>query len=223
MGNSDTTVFIPTIICHSVPQIVNVACNVVTSTGDLCLGIPFDDIGNFNVTVDGVPVSTGFTGCQEDSTIVYDYSGLFAQGNFGPYDLDSWVVEGQDLIMSFQNIQELLDEMNDWDPAANWVLNTTALTITGGDLDQEYEDLIITHPLTNVTISIPPMVVYTYAGTSLEISEGLHTITYTEVGNNCPTASIQATVSCAPCVPFLPADTVDVVAANCLGLSLIHI
>ena len=217
MGNSDTTVFIPTIICHSVPQIVNVACNVVTSTGDLCLGIPFDDIGNFNVTVDGVPVSTGFTGCQEDSTIVYDYSGLFAQGNFGPYDLDSWVVEGQDLIMSFQNIQELLDEMNDWDPAANWVLNTTALTITGGDLDQEYEDLIITHPLTNVTISIPPMVVYTYAGTSLEISEGLHTITYTEVGNNCPTASIQATVSCAPCVPFLPADTVDVVAANCLG------
>ncbi|MFK7776147.1 MAG: gliding motility-associated C-terminal domain-containing protein [Saprospiraceae bacterium] len=217
MGNSDTTVFIPTIICHTIPQIINVACDVTTSTGDLCLEIPFDDIGNFNVTVDGVPVSTGFIGCQADSTIVYDYSGLFAQGNFGPYDLDSWVVEGQDLIVSFQNIQVLLDEMNDWDPAANWVLNTTDLTISGGDLDQEYEDLIITHPLTNATISIPPLVVYNFAGTSLEISEGLHTIIYTEVGNNCPTASIQATVSCAPCVPFLPADTVDVVAANCLG------
>lgn len=217
MGNSDTTVFIPTIICHTIPQIINVPCNVATSTGDLCLDIPFDDIGNFNVTVDGVPVSTGFTGCQADSTIVYDYSGVFAQGNFGPYELDSWVVEGQDLVLTFQNIQELVDEMNDWDAAANWVLNTTDLTITGGDLDQEYEDLIITHPLTNATISIPPVVNYNFAGTSLEISEGLHTIIYTENGNNCPTASIQATVSCAPCVPFLPADTVAVVAANCVG------
>jgi len=217
MGNSDTTVFIPSIICHTVSQIMNVACDVATSTGDLCLDIPFDDIGNFNVTVDGIPVSTGFTGCQEDSTIVYDYAGLFAQGNFGPYELDSWVVEGQDLVITFQNVQELLDEMNDWDAAANWVLNTTDLTISGGDLDQEYEDLVITHPLTNATISIPPMVVYDFAGSSLEISEGLHTITYTEVGNNCPTASIQVTVSCASCVPFLPADTVGVVAANCLG------
>ncbi|MFT6320925.1 MAG: putative repeat protein (TIGR01451 family), partial [Granulosicoccus sp.] len=217
MGNSDTTVFIPSIICHTIPQIMDVACDVATSTGDLCLDIPFDDIGNFNVTVDGVPVSTGFTGCQEDSTIVYDYAGLFAQGNFGPYELDSWVVAGQDLVITFQNVQELLDEMNDWDAEANWVLNTTDLTISGGDLDQEYEDLVITHPLTNATISIPPMVVYDFAGSSLEISEGLHTITYTEVGNNCPTASIQVTVSCASCVPFLPADTVGVVAANCLG------
>lgn len=217
MGNSDTTVFIPTIICHTVPQIINVPCNINTSSGDLCLDILFDDIGDFNVTVDGVPVSTGFTGCQADSTIVYDYSGLFAQGNFGPYDLDSWVVEGQDLMVTFQNIQELVDEMNDWDAAANWVLNTTDLIISGGDLDQEYEDLIITHPLTSTTISIPPVVVYSFAGTSLEIPEGLHTIVYTEVGNNCPTASIQATVSCAPCAPFLPADTIDVIASNCMG------
>jgi len=217
MGNSDTTVFIPTIICHTVPQIINVPCDVANSTGDLCLDIPFDDIGNFNVTVDGIPVSTGFTGCEADSTIVYDYAALFAQGNFGPYELDSWVVEGQDLVLTFQNIQELVDEMNDWDAAANWVLNTTDLTITGGDLDQEYEDLIITHPLTNATISIPPTVVYIFAGTSVEIPEGLHTIIYTEIGNNCPTASIQATVSCAPCAPFLPADTVNIVAANCVG------
>ncbi len=217
MGNSDTTVFIPTIICHTVPQIMNVACDVSTSTGDLCLDIPFDDIGNFNVTVDGVPVSTGFTGCQADSMIVYDYSGLFAQGNFGPYDLNSWEVEGQNLVAPFQNVQALLVEMNDWDPAANWVLNTADFTISGGDLDQDYGDLVITHPLTSITISIPPIVVYTYAGTSIELPEGLSNVVYTENGNSCPTASIQATVSCVPCLPYLPADTVDVVAANCAG------
>lgn len=218
MGNSDTTIFIPSLICHTVPQIMNVACDTATSTGDLCLDIPFDDIGDFNVTVDGVPVSIGFTGCQADSTIVYDYSGLFAQGNFGPYDLESWIVDGQDLVAPFQNVQALLVEMNGWDAAANWVLNATEFTITGGDLDQEYGDLVITHLLTNVTISIPPTVVYIYEGTSLELSEGIHSVIYTETGNSCPTASIQATVSCAPCVPYLPTDTVEVVAANCLGL-----
>ncbi len=217
MGNSDTTVFIPTIICHTVPQIINVACDISTSSGELCLDIPFADINNFNVTVDGVPVSSGFSGCHADSAIVYDYSGLFAQGNFGPYDLDSWEVEGQDLVTSFQNIQALLVEMNDWDAAANWVLSTTDFTITGGDLDQDYGDLVITHPLTNITISISPTVVYTFAGTYLELPEGLSSVIYTENGNSCPTASIQATVSCVPCAPYLPADTVDVVAANCAG------
>lgn len=217
MGNSDTTVFVPSIICHNISQIINVECDTITSSGDLCFDIPFNDIGNFNVTVDGIPVSTGFEGCQEDSTIVYDYSGLFAQGNIGPYDLDSWVVEGQDLVISFQNIQELIDEMNDWDPSSNWVLNTTDLTISGGNLDQTYENLEITHALTNTSISIPPQLTYYYKGTLLEITEGLHTITYTEVGNNCPIGSIQATVSCAPCVPFLQADTVDVIASNCIG------
>ena len=218
MGNSDTTIFIPSIICHTVPQIINVVCDTTTSTGDLCLDIPFDDIGDFNVTVNGVPVSTGFTGCQADSTIVYDYSELFAQGNFGPYDLDLWDVEGQGLVTSFQNVQALLIEMNNWDSAENWVLNTTDLTITGGDLDQEYGDLVITHPLSNITISIPPTVTYIYTGTSLELSEGLHSVIFTETGNSCPTASFQATVSCVACVPYLPADTVGIVAANCAGM-----
>lgn len=217
MGNSDTTVFIPTIICHTMPQITNVVCDISNSTGNLCLDIPFDEIGNFNVTVDGIPVVSGFTGCQADSTIVYDYSGLFAQGNFGPYELDSWLVEGQDLVVPFLNIQELLIEMNDWDPAANWVINTTDFTITGGDLDQEYGDLVITHPLTNINISLPPTVVYNFAGTSLELAEGLSSVIYTENGDNCPTASILATVSCAPCVPYLPSDTVGVIAVNCSG------
>lgn len=217
MGNADTTVFIPTIICHTVPQIVNVACDLATSTGDLCFDVPFADIGNFNVTVDGVPVSTGFVGCQEDSSIVYDYSTLFGQGNFGPYELDSWDVDGQDLMVTFQNVQELVDEMNDWDPAANWELDTDNLTISGGDFNQSYGDLEITHSLTNTSVALAPAEVFIFAGTSLELSEGLHTVVYTETGNSCPTGSIQATVSCAPCGPFLPADTVDVIAADCAG------
>ena len=217
MGNADTTVFIPSIICHTVPQIVNVACNTMTSTGELCLDIPFADINNFNVTIDGVPISTGFSGCQVDSIIVYDYSSLFAQGNFGPYDLDSWDVDGADLVAPFQNVLALVVEMNIWDPANNWILNTSDLTISGGDFDQSYGDLVITHPLTNITISIPPTVVYSFAGTSLELTEGTHQVIYTETGNNCPTASIQATISCTPCVPYLPADTVQVISQNCLG------
>jgi gliding motility-associated-like protein len=91
-------------------------------------------------------------------------------------------------------------------------------TITGGDLDQEYDDLIMTHSLVGRAISIPSSIACTNAVTSEELSEGLHTIIYTETGNNCPTTSFQGTVSCVACVPYLPVDTVGVIATNCAGI-----
>lgn len=218
MGNADTTVFIPSIICHTVPQLINVPCNMMTNTGQLCLPIPFDSIADYNVTLDGVPVQNGFVGCDADSMYVYDYSQLFAQGNFGPYTLNSWGFGGQSFTFNFNNMQELVDEMNGWDPAANWVLNTTDFTISGGDPTIMYDNLVITHDLTTSTEDMTPAFVNIFNGTSMELLEGTFQVVYTKIGNNCPSAALQATVSCTPCTPFLPADTVQVVAPNCNNL-----
>lgn len=214
MGNADTTVFIPSLICHTVPQIINVPCNMATSTGLLCLDIPLDSIATYNVVVDALPVQNGFVGCNEDSTVVYDYSQLFAQGNLGPYDLDSWSIGGQTYSSTFQNMQELVDSMNVWD-AATWTLSVANLTISGGDPTQMYGSLMTTHPLTSTVAGFPPTIVHFFMGTSTELTEGVHQVIYTKIGDNCPTAALQVTVSCTPCVPFLQMDTVQVMAGSC--------
>ena len=215
-GNADTTVFIPSIICHTVPQIINVPCNdMVNSTGQLCLPIPFDSISFYNVTLDGNPVQNGFVGCEADSTVVYDYSPVFAQGNFGPYDLDSWGFGGNTFTINFTTMQDLVDEMNNWDPAGNWVLNTVDLTISGGDPTIVYDDLVITHTLTSSTAIVTSELNTFFGGSAMTLNEGTSQVVYTKTGNNCPSAALQATVSCTPCTPFLPADTVQVVAPNC--------
>ena len=215
-GNADTTVFIPSIICHTVPQIINVPCNnMMTSTGQLCLPIPFDSIADYNVTLDGNPIQNGFVGCEEDSLYVYDYSQVFAQGNFGPYDLDSWGFGGNTFTLNFATMQDLVDEMNNWDPAANWVLNTTDFTISGGDPTIVYDDIVVTHTLTSSTTTVTSVLNTVYGGSAMTLNEGTFQIVYTKIGDNCPSAALQATVSCTPCTPFLPADTVQIVATNC--------
>ena len=214
MGNADTTVFIPTIICHTVPQIVNVPCDTATSSGTICLDIPFDSLNNYNITLNNVPVQNGFIGCAEDSLIVYDYNNLFAQGNFGPYVLDSWGIDGQFFTTNFQTMQELTDSLNAWDDAT-WLLDINTFTISGGDASKVYDNLVITHPFTTSTVNFTPMTNFFFAGTFMLLPEGTHQVIYTESGALCPGAVLQATVSCAACVPYLPADTVQVIAQNC--------
>ena len=68
LGNVDTTIFIPTIFCHTPPTIMNVACDSMTMTGDFCFDVPFANISNYFVTVDGIPVSNGFTSCTGGNT-----------------------------------------------------------------------------------------------------------------------------------------------------------
>ena len=70
LGNIDTTIFIPTVFCHTPPSILNVPCDPNTMTGDFCFNVPFANISNYFVTVDGVPVSNGFLACAGGGTSI---------------------------------------------------------------------------------------------------------------------------------------------------------
>ncbi len=218
LGNADTTVFIPSIICHTVPVITNVPCDATTMNGDICLDIPFDSITLYNVVVDGIPMTSGFIGCNNDSLIIYDYSSIFAQGNLGPYTLDAWGINGIPFTFTFNSMTELVAEMNNLNPTGNWILNPSDLIISGGNLSQTYDDIVITHDLTNTMTTIPAVVNFISAGTTVTLSVGSHQIVYTKIGENCPEASLQANVSCTPCTPFLPSDTVMVIAPSCVDM-----
>jgi len=56
-----------------------------TINGNVCIDIPFSDVGDLVFFNGGVMYTDGFEGCMEVISSSYDYSQLFGQGNIGPY------------------------------------------------------------------------------------------------------------------------------------------
>ncbi|MEM6963437.1 MAG: gliding motility-associated C-terminal domain-containing protein [Bacteroidota bacterium] len=167
-----------------------------TADGEVCIDIPFNDIGNYSFTIDGVLYSGGFSECLETSTNFFDYSQLFGQGNLGPYSLDSWDVNGTVFTGQFQNIPELVDSMNVWDPTGNWVANTTDQTITGGNPTSVYTTMFCTVINISAPTSIPLFSDTVADGATLSLPVGTHQVQLQEFGGTMCLDSFVVEVIC---------------------------
>lgn len=150
--------------------------------GDVCIDIPVLDIANYSFIIDGTVYSGGFSGCMETFTNFFDYSQLFGQGNLGPYSLDSWDVNGTVFTGQFQDIPELIDSMNVWDPTGNWVANTTDQTITGGNPTSVYTTMFCTVINISAPTSIPLFSDAVASGSNLKLPVGTHNVQIQEIG-----------------------------------------
>lgn len=116
----------------------------------ICLGIPASAFSNYQIFQDGQIYAGNLAGCDFDTMILYSYNTLFGMGTLGPYNLDSWTVDGDVFSGQFVTINELVDSMNTWNPAGNWVHDAASLTISGGAPGMNYSDMQITALLNNV-------------------------------------------------------------------------
>ncbi len=182
-GICDTTiVFInvaPPIICDEIFSEDLIIVPSVIDEGFFCIPISPGDIVNFDVDVDGNQV-TAFAPCDFGDVLIYNYSVL----PVGPYTLESWIINGVTFMGDFVDIQTLVDSMNVWDSAGNWVNNLLGLTINGGSPSNNYGDLVIIENLGD-TVSISPDVVVLPFGSNLQIDGfGTHELIVTE-SNGC--------------------------------------
>ena len=130
--------------------------------------------------LDGQAVDPGTSACAVDTLIIYSYDLLFGQGQAGPYQLDSWLVDGTTFSGTFQNIPDLVDSMNLWDPAGNWTHMPSTLSIQGGDPARMYGPMSVTV----ISIGSPSQLGVNYAlsatGTVLSIKPGVHLAVLTD-------------------------------------------
>ncbi len=109
----------------------------VSGVESLCLPIPFIDINNYPLVVNGQPYTGPFQGCDFDTVVYYAFSFLNGAGFNGPYKLQSWVCNNVTISnVAFKDLYALADSMNKWDPNGNWLLDETNSVIYGGDIDQ---------------------------------------------------------------------------------------
>ncbi len=169
-------------------------------TTTVCYPISLANVINdeYEILVNGDPYSGSFSGCMFDSTIVYSYFTLLGQGTAGPYHMESWTVNGVTYSGQFEDIDALVDSLNTWDPTGEWVADEGTPTIQGGNLDNEYSDMVIEQlQLPGTFANLGLNYGQTALGTNLEFGVGTYEVTLTWTDGAC--SDVQTVhVACLP-------------------------
>jgi gliding motility-associated-like protein len=190
------TIFVE-VICNQCPEIYSGPSIIETEICDefthVCTDIPMGNLDNYLITDNGDLYTEGFQGCDLDTLSFYP-GVAFSNGS---YTLDSWMVNG--LIFSlplFDNLQQLVDSMNVWDPAGNWVLDNGTF-IFGGDFNNMYGEIVISQlggpvGVYDINISEIPN------GNSIGLAPGIHEVVFTDTFSGCiDTVNIE--IACVAC------------------------
>jgi len=111
----------------------------------ICVEIPYDELSNYAITNNGVPFSGTMEACNFEANYYYNYINLPGLGNDGPYVLNEWTFNGNVFSANFDNIGQLVDLMNQWDPTGNWSLDPVGFNLVGGNPVNNYGAMNIGH------------------------------------------------------------------------------
>ena len=176
---------------------------------DICLPISAADLSGYSIFMDGNPYTAAINGCDFDTTITYSYTTLYGLGGLGPYQLDSWSVNGTTYSGQFNNMDELVALMNAWDPAGNWVHNPAVLSVEGGAPGSAYSDMEVTVLTNNTPSTIGLNFGLFPLGAKMSFGAGMHTLIVTD-NTQGMTDTLRVMVECLqPLPPTVFTDTIE--------------
>jgi len=221
----DTTIVEVVVEPPPCPEVFGVDSLVVPFEGDpteVCVPLPLAQAIFQQLQLDGQAVPFPIMGCM-DTLVGYSYAPLPGGGNSGPYFLNSWEVDDTLFSGLFLSVADLVDSMNLWNPAGNWVLDTAFFSIFGGAQAHSYGNMVIVHPATGSVTTLMPNTIP--EGTLLSISSpGTHTLVVTNPSDGCSDTLLILTEGAPP--PTTPTDTLHLTGTQggtldtCLGAFL---
>ena len=186
--------------CQDCPTLYSgpttIAAESCSDLTDICLDATIEDILNYSITDNGDLYTDGFVGCDFDSLFTYLTVGFNTPGN---YTLDSWSINGTTFdLSSFGTLEQLVDSMNVWDPAANWMIN--GLLLIGGDYNNVYGNINISENgipsvMANPNLQLLPN------GAAISLPPGEHEVILTDSITGC-VDTFNVTITCEDCDPF---------------------
>ena len=165
-----------------------------TDPGEYCVDIALEDILDYTITSNGLLYQGLLGGCDFDSIVSYSFFVLPGQGNFGPYELKSWMLNGQTYTTTFMTIPELVDSMNVWDTASTWIFNPTSLIVSGGNTQNDFGYLEIDQSSTGASATIEVNSSLEPQATELYLGQGVNELVFTNDFTGCvDTVSVMVT------------------------------
>jgi len=169
------------------------------TTALVCLDIDLANAAEFSITDNGQPASV--TVCEGDSLTAYNIQLIPDNGEVGPYELNGWDVNDTTFIgTTFNNVVELVQQLNDFDPTGNWFIDTEAGLINGGNRNMRYENMRITQTDTENRVVLQVQFVDGIDNLGLNLTTGIHSIFATNLVDGCE-YSYELTIDCKIDVP----------------------
>ncbi len=179
--------------------------NDCNEPADYCIDVSLDDVLNYTIMSNGELYNNFFGGCDFDSIVSYSLFLLPGQGNFGPYKLNSWMLNGEVHNATFMTITELVDLMNVWDPVSEWVFNSNTFMITGGNTQNTFGQMLIEQINTGATAIIEVNANLEPKATEIYLDPGVNEVILTHNVTGC-SDTVTVTVTCAS--PDILIDTI---------------
>ena len=179
-----------------VPQdtvVINTNCDL--SDPLYCFNVPYDQLSNYQFELDGSPFAAEFGPCSLVRDRYYTYVSVLGFGTTGPYRLEYWNVNGVVHNADFQDINELVELMNQWDENGNWTHNEFTRTFAGGDPHSFYGKMIIRHLTTGSVAVLDLYELYSINSSYVIVPAGEHTFVITNISTGA-TDTVYLRVNC---------------------------
>ncbi len=152
----------------------------------ICNSFPLGEALLYDYSINGDPYLENIGICSFDTLFSYSLSSLPGGGMEGPYELESWVVAGNILGGTFDDLFELLDLLNMLDPSGNWILDSNTQNISTFNTNTNYGQMTIVQ-LSSADISILSKNSTTApVGSSIYLPTGLHQVSLQhQIYSNC--------------------------------------
>lgn len=145
-----------------------------------CLDVPFSTVISWDINLNGADYASSLSGCNFDTSFVYNYQLVPDGGANGPYSVTSWMIDGVQQTGTFNNSAELVALMNSIDFFGQWTLDMATQTISGGLPGSTYGDMLVTQDATGSTGMLNVSSTFTPEGTQLLVNEGENTLIFTD-------------------------------------------
>lgn len=226
-GDTCATVFIHVTVVQPCPDYFpddfltgSIPCSL--DTGLICLPITLVEMQNKVFNLNSQLYTGPIIPCNFDSIFVLNYSELPNQGNFGPYNIENWMVNGVEFSGSFNSPQEMADSMNIWDPDGNWAVffdpASQATLVIGGNSQNSYGPMKVIQELTGVEVVLGINSTFIPLGVVIKIPFGTSTLTLTDTVTLCAETVI-VQITCVESEVVIDTVLVGVSDTFCLDFS----
>ena len=187
-------------------------CNEAAS---YCVDVALENVLDYTIMSNGELYNNFFGGCDFDSIVSYSFFVLPGGGNYGPYKLNSWMLNGKVHSTTFMTIPELVDSMNVWDPISEWIFNPNTYLITGGNTENSFGQMLIEQINTGATAIIEVNANLDPRATEIYLDAGINEVIFTNDITGC-VDTVTITVTCVGTDVLLDTILVNTVDTICI-------
>lgn len=156
----------------------NEGCGI---SADLCLDVPFPDIGNYDIYVDGAVYTGTFDPCNFMDIGFYNFTDIGTSAPMTDFYLDSIIIGGTLYEFAFPDLASLFDSIIAIDPDGGWTFDPIDSTMTVEIEDVTYSSFFIQERVASRLIEVGKSNLRLPRGTEIDLTNGFHEIVLDEI------------------------------------------